>query len=66
MLHDDRHIFINGESWRAAGRDATLMRRLADDRMLDGRAVAGASPQARELLASWCEAGWLHATGEGA
>ncbi len=66
MLHDARHIFINGESWRAAGRDATLMRRLADDRMLDGRSVAGASPQARELLASWCEAGWLHETGEGA
>ncbi|MDB5752933.1 MAG: hypothetical protein JWP65_3354, partial [Ramlibacter sp.] len=30
MLHDSRHVFVNGESWRAGGRDATLMRRLAD------------------------------------
>ncbi len=27
-----RHVFINGESYRAGGRDATLMRRLADRR----------------------------------
>jgi len=30
MLHDRRHVFINGEAWRAAGADARLMRRLAD------------------------------------
>ena len=35
MLHDRRHVFINGEAWRAGGRDAVLMRRLADRRRLD-------------------------------
>ena len=63
MLHDRRHVFINGEAWRAAGRDATLMRRLADQRRLDAAELAGASDAARELLQSWCEAGWLHANG---
>lgn len=63
MLHDGRHVFINGEAWRAAGRDATLMRKLADRRRLDARELAGASEGARELLQSWCEAGWAHANG---
>ncbi|MBC7437588.1 MAG: cupin domain-containing protein [Bdellovibrionales bacterium] len=60
MMHDARHVFINGESYRAAGRDATLMRRLADTRRLDTRDLAGASEDARSLLSSWLEAGWLH------
>ncbi len=60
MLYDERHVFVNGESWRAAGRDARLMRELADTRQLSARALAGASEDARELLRSWCEAGWAH------
>jgi len=60
MLHDERHVFVNGESWRASGKDATLMRRLADDRRLGAAEVARASEGARELLRSWCEAGWAH------
>jgi 50S ribosomal protein L16 3-hydroxylase len=63
MLHDGQHVFVNGEAWRAGGRDATLMRRLADRRQLDARDLAGASEGARELLQSWCEAGWAHANG---
>ncbi|HSW18518.1 MAG TPA: cupin domain-containing protein [Ramlibacter sp.] len=59
MLYDERHVFINGESWRAAGRDATLMRRLADRRRLAPADMARASDAARDLLAAWCEAGWL-------
>jgi 50S ribosomal protein L16 3-hydroxylase len=65
MLHDGRHVFINGEAWRAGGRDAALMRKLADRRRLDARDLAGASEAARELLQSWCEEGWVHANGEG-
>jgi 50S ribosomal protein L16 3-hydroxylase len=64
MLHDRRHVFINGEAWRAGGRDAVLMRRLADRRRLGARELAAASDAARELLMSWCEAGWAHATTE--
>ena len=60
MMYDDRHIFINGESYRAAGRDAQLMRRLADDRALEGGALARASEDALALLQSWCKDGWAH------
>ena len=63
MLHDRQHIFVNGESWRAAGDDATLMRRLADWRRLERAEVQAASADARALLRSWCEAGWAHSTG---
>ncbi len=60
MLYDARHVFINGESLRAAGADARLMRRLADQRHLDAASVHRASPDARAVLAQWHEAGWLH------
>lgn len=59
MLYDDRHVFINGESFVAAGRDARLMRQLADCRILDARAVASLSADAQELLQSWVFQGWL-------
>jgi 50S ribosomal protein L16 3-hydroxylase len=49
---------VNGEAYRAGGRDATLMRQLADRRRLDAKRVAGASVAARELLAEWLGAGW--------
>jgi 50S ribosomal protein L16 3-hydroxylase len=60
MMYDAHRIFINGESYLASGRDATLMRRLADERTLDGRALARASEGAMELLHDWCAAGWAH------
>ena len=58
MLYDDRHVFVNGEALRAGGRDATLLRRLADERRLDAKSVAQASAAARALLAEWLRAGW--------
>jgi len=61
ILYDARHLYINGESFRASGRDATLMRRLADQRALGPRDLMGASEDALALLSDWCEAGWLHA-----
>lgn len=63
MLHDARHVFVNGESWRAGGRDAALMWRLADRRRLEASELAGASEAARALLLAWCEAGWMHDAG---
>jgi 50S ribosomal protein L16 3-hydroxylase len=59
MLYDDEHVFINGRSHRATGRDAALFRRLADRRRLDARAVRAASPAATGLLRDWLRAGWL-------
>jgi len=60
MLYDDRFVFINGESFRAGGRDATLMRRLADQRRLLAHDMSRLSADARELLGDWAAAGWLH------
>ena len=60
MLYDERHIYINGESFRAGGRDATLMRKLADQRRLEAGDLRKASDDALELMGDWAEAGWLH------
>jgi 50S ribosomal protein L16 3-hydroxylase len=59
MLYDDRHVFINGESYRAAGRDAGLMRALADRRRLGAADCRRLGAPARALLAEWLEDGWL-------
>jgi len=59
MLYDARHAFINGESVRVRGHDATLLRRLANERALDARSVRGAGRAVRALLAQWFAAGWL-------
>ena len=60
MMYDPHHVFINGESFRAGGADARLMRLLADRRSLDERDVRRASDDAQALLQEWFEAGWLH------
>lgn len=60
MLYDDRHVFINGDAYRAAGRDAKLVRRLADHRVLARSDVARLSDEAGALIALWADSGWLH------
>jgi len=60
MMFDAKHIFINGESFRACGSDATLMRRLSDERSLSRQDVDRISSEARTLIEGWAEAGWLH------
>jgi 50S ribosomal protein L16 3-hydroxylase len=59
MLYDEHHIFINGESYRAKGADAVLMRQLADQRALSLDRLRKASESAQDLLTDWLEAGWL-------
>ncbi len=63
MAYDARHVFINGESFVAGGRDARLMRTLADTRELGARDRAALSSGAAELLSDWLGAGWAHETG---
>jgi 50S ribosomal protein L16 3-hydroxylase len=60
MVYDEQRVFANGESWRAAGKDARHLRLLADHRRLDASVVAQASEALRELLDQWSEDGWLH------
>ncbi|MEY4747855.1 MAG: hypothetical protein RIQ60_69 [Pseudomonadota bacterium] len=59
MLYDDEHVFLNGDAWRVAGRDARHLRELADRRWLDGRTVARTSKSLRDQLAAWLDDGWL-------
>ncbi len=59
MMYDEHHVFINGESFRAGGADARLMRTLADRRSLAEREVKQASDDAKALLQDWFDAGWL-------
>ena len=59
MMYDLEHVFINGESYRAKGADAKLMRRLADQRGLTASQLRLASAAALDLLADWHAAGWL-------
>ncbi len=59
MMFDTRHIFLNGESWRAAGKDAKLMQKLANQRFLEASDLSKASAAAMGLLQNWLDQGWL-------
>ncbi|MDD2844535.1 MAG: cupin domain-containing protein [Rhodoferax sp.] len=59
MMFDAHHVFINGESFTASGRDATLMRVLANERVLSARDVCKLSVQALILVNAWWGTGWL-------
>ena len=60
MMYDLHHVFVNGDSFLASGRDAQLMRRLADQRHLGAAEVKRLSGPARSLVEDWCAAGWMH------
>jgi 50S ribosomal protein L16 3-hydroxylase len=60
MAYIEREVFINGESLVASGRDAVLVKRLADARRLAPDELRRASPAARAQIAQWLMAGWLH------
>jgi 50S ribosomal protein L16 3-hydroxylase len=60
MMYDERHVFINGESFRAAGRDARLMRDLADARRLGAPQCGRLSADAQAVVADWVAQGWAH------
>ncbi len=59
MLYDQQHIFINGEGFRVAGRDARLLRQLADERVLSARDCQALSEGACEIMTEWARAGWI-------
>ena len=59
MFYDAQHLYINGEAFRIGGRDARLLRRLADERRLGAKDRARLSDDARQALGDWLAAGWL-------
>jgi len=60
MMYDSRHLFINGESFLASGRDARLLRGFADARHLPAADRSRLSAPAQELVGDWVAAGWCH------
>jgi 50S ribosomal protein L16 3-hydroxylase len=60
MMYDAHFIFINGESFRASGRDFALLRTLADKRTLESVDVKKLSRAAVSLVRDWYGTGWLH------
>jgi 50S ribosomal protein L16 3-hydroxylase len=64
MLFDAKHIFINGESFRAAGRDAKLLQKLANEKFLNANESIGPEPRtAAQLMQAWWEEGWWQSIG---
>jgi len=61
MLYDAQHIFINGEGFRVAGKDARLLRLLADQRVLSAKDGLALSPDAQQALMEWSAAAWVSA-----
>jgi len=59
MLYDEHHVFVNGESFRASGRDAHLLRQLANVRQLEAAQVGRLSEAAWDLMQTWAADGWL-------
>ena len=60
MLFDPKHIFVNGESFRAYGRDAKLLQKLANEKALSAKEASNLSAPAAELMQAWWEEGWWH------
>ena len=61
MMYDDRHVFINGESFKVGRRDAVVLRQLADVRVISRQEFNKLSADAKESLVDWAFAGWLKA-----
>jgi len=61
MMYDDRFIFLNGESWYAKGRDAQMLKKLADQKYLELGDLQKAPEAAISLMRDWVKFGWLWA-----
>lgn len=63
MAYDAHHCFINGEAFRVGGRDASLLRQLADARRWDANDWKAVTAAARAVLLEWMQLGWIHPRG---
>ena len=62
MMYDAKHVYLNGDSWKVAGADARLLRKLADQRRLDATDLRAASAELKTAFGQFIEQGWLYAT----
>ncbi|MNT38489.1 hypothetical protein D3C72_1746840 [compost metagenome] len=59
MLYRGKNVFINGESFAIGRADKATLETLANDRALDGAAVAKASDDVMDALYTWYQDGWI-------
>lgn len=64
MLYRGNNIFINGESFALGRADKATLVALANDRRLDGAALAEASDDVIDALYAWYGDGWLELGGK--
>jgi 50S ribosomal protein L16 3-hydroxylase len=60
MLYDKHHVFINGESFQAAGLDAKIIKNVANKKYISVAEITALSGAAHDLVLEWYEAGWLY------
>lgn len=61
MMYDEKHVYLNGDSWKVAGKDGKMLRKLADNRRLDATDLVAASAPLQRAIGQFMEQGWLHA-----
>ena len=59
MLYRGKHVFINGESFAVGRADKAVLDALANERQLDGKALAACSGDVMDALHTWYQDGWL-------
>lgn len=59
MLHDEQHLFINGEAYDVGGSDAVVLKNLASTRVISAAQRRRLSIGARRQLRQWLYQGWL-------
>jgi 50S ribosomal protein L16 3-hydroxylase len=59
--YDAKHMFINGQSFRCAGADAKILRKLANERSLSATDLKAASEALVRALGEFAKEGWLDA-----
>jgi 50S ribosomal protein L16 3-hydroxylase len=61
MSYDAKHMFINGQSFRCAGADAKILRKLADERSISAMELRAGSAALMPAIGEFAKEGWLYA-----
>jgi 50S ribosomal protein L16 3-hydroxylase len=59
MSYDAKHMFINGQSFICAGKDAKLLRKLADERTISAIELIAGSAALMPAIGEFAKEGWL-------
>jgi 50S ribosomal protein L16 3-hydroxylase len=60
MSYDAKHMFINGQSFKCAGQDAKLLRKLADQRQILATELIAGSEALMPAIGEFAKEGWLY------